>query len=478
MTKSPEPTKVEDETPENEINFITRIFLAIVDRMPSPLQQRLMKLMGNNDKSFLARGFIVVFLIQSVSYLLSYVNLVFLARWFSKEGVGYYSYIVSWYLLLTTVSFVGFNMAALKFIPEYSTSGDWAKLRGFSRFSNVIVLVVSVLSTGVLMAYLWFFPPAGMAQSVLLIALLGTPIHAMMMLYQFKLRALRFITLAFVPSQVVRTALITLVAFVTSQILGLSLETSIVIALVLPLIIVYLIQLIVVLIFRSEFGLAKHSKYAYREWFETSVPMFVMQSTTEVNKRFAIFVIGAILTAEMVGLYSVAQRSALIMGFFHSSAMAIFAPMISPLVKQKKYGKLQQLVTSITRWLIWVNLVVGILMIIFSSFILSLFGEEFLAARTVFIIIIIGQMFNTLTGPSGLLLNLGGHERLSTVLHITAMASLVVLNLLLVPRYGIIGAAAAQFVGVVSLNIMLYIGVTRQMGIHTVPFLMPRSKKV
>lgn len=77
----------------------------------------------------------------------------------------------------------------------------------------------------------------------------------------------------------------------------------------------------------------------------------------------------------------------------------------------------------------------------FPAAILGLFGAEFEAAASALRILALGQLFNVLTGPIGTVLLMTGRERWLLRNAGGALIVLTVLGFLLIPTYGLVGAA-------------------------------------
>lgn len=81
--------------------------------------------------------------------------------------------------------------------------------------------------------------------------------------------------------------------------------------------------------------------------------------------------------------------------------------------------------------------------LVWPRFILGLFGTEFEVAADALRILALGQLFNILTGPTGAILIMTGRERASMAIALLSLAVLAGLGLVLIPAYGLTGAALA-----------------------------------
>ena len=85
------------------------------------------------------------------------------------------------------------------------------------------------------------------------------------------------------------------------------------------------------------------------------------------------------------------------------------------------------------------------------------FGPEFEMAATALMIMAVGQLVTMIRGPLGALLTMGGHERAQLLLTLVGLAMTVALALLLIPRYGLAGAAIAQAASLIFRSVSGYV---------------------
>lgn len=85
------------------------------------------------------------------------------------------------------------------------------------------------------------------------------------------------------------------------------------------------------------------------------------------------------------------------------------------------------------------------------------FGPEFEIAALALAIMAAGQLVTVLRGPLGSLLTMAGHEKMQLGLTLAGLAMIVALAVLLIPRYGLAGAAIAQSVPTVFRSVAGYL---------------------
>ena len=106
-------------------------------------------------------------------------------------------------------------------------------------------------------------------------------------------------------------------------------------------------------------------------------------------------------------------------------------------------------------------------MLVFPSFLMSLFGSEFSEGAALLQILAIGQFINAMTGSVGFLLIMSGHER--DMRNVTLMSGTLALLLtwFLTAQFGIVGAAIGTAVAVATQNLLAVYFVKKRLGFNT-----------
>jgi O-antigen/teichoic acid export membrane protein len=162
--------------------------------------------------------------------------------------------------------------------------------------------------------------------------------------------------------------------------------------------------------------------------------------------------VGYYLPTEAVGWYQVAAQAsgafAVVLGAFN----AIFAPMIAGLLAAGERAQLQELYRVATKWGMLAVLPGAALCLLFPEVsIEAIFGDAYQPAAAPLVILVLGQLVTAATGAVGYLLMMGGRQNPWLALSLAALAADCVLNVLLIPRFGLEGAAAATTISVALL---------------------------
>ena len=186
-------------------------------------------------------------------------------------------------------------------------------------------------------------------------------------------------------------------------------------------------------------------------------------------------IVGAYASSKEVAYYSVGMVISGFVIFILTSFNSIFAPIISELYHKKEYETLRRMYSTLTR-LIWVfTLPIFLWIVVFSRRILLFYGHEFTQAEWVLIFLAMGQFVNAAVGPNGLMLSMSGHQKWEMFNGIAVATLNVVLNILLVPRYGATGSAIAGSAALTLVNIIKSVEVWVVMGMipYNLKFIKP-----
>ena len=210
--------------------------------------------------------------------------------------------------------------------------------------------------------------------------------------------------------------------------------------------------------------------YHARAWVRSALPLLFISGMFVAYERTGIFILGSIKGTDLVGLYTVAVRGAQLVTFVHAAVNLALAPTVANLYALGEMRRLQRVVTGFA----WVTLLCSIPiaagLIVFGYWFLLLFGPEFTLAQNALTILSIGQLVNVAMGSASLLLVMTGHERDAAVgLGIGALLN-IVLSLILIPQWGLEGAAVATTISMVAWNLLLVAFVFKRLQIHTTIF--------
>jgi O-antigen/teichoic acid export membrane protein len=172
------------------------------------------------------------------------------------------------------------------------------------------------------------------------------------------------------------------------------------------------------------------------------------------------------VTPDDLGVYASCVRVALAMVLFLTAVAYVFSPFVADLHARGERERLDRLYKAITRWTVAGTIPVLLLMVLAPGSILRLFGgENFTSGTDALRILVIGQAINVSVGAAGFVLIMAGRTGWDLTVYAVSAALDVVLSFVLVPKFGIEGAAAAQAITIACSNWLRLVLVKRFVGI-------------
>ena len=167
-----------------------------------------------------------------------------------------------------------------------------------------------------------------------------------------------------------------------------------------------------------------------------------------------IMMLGYFMDESVVGLYHPAIRTVGLLRITFLALTNIFSPILSELYVQKKQEEMSSLYKLVVRWILTSTLPFAILLIMFPGKTMLLFGGQYIRAATVLQVLAIATLVQSFTGAGASALNMTGHPKVNLINSIIAVVINVILNVLWIPRYGIMGAALATLVSLSILGLL------------------------
>jgi O-antigen/teichoic acid export membrane protein len=112
---------------------------------------------------------------------------------------------------------------------------------------------------------------------------------------------------------------------------------------------------------------------------------------------------------------------------------------------------------------------IALLLLLFPSWCLGLFGEEFTGATFIVRALCLGYLGPVILGGGIYLLMLSGHEAILRNILLLSLLLLIALDLILIPRYGANGAALAIVIVYVLRHLISIYFIKKLLGFYVVP---------
>lgn len=194
---------------------------------------------------------------------------------------------------------------------------------------------------------------------------------------------------------------------------------------------------------------------SYNTLFQLAVPMLMTYSLFLINNSADVFMMKYFGTpTAKVGIYKSCVNISALAATLLVSLNTTVQPKFTQLYYQHNFEEIKRLTRKTSKLTFYISLPIFLVLIFLAKYIMALYGKDFTLGAMSLSILTIGQVFNTACGPTAQLLNATGfHKQFRNISFLGAFIN-IILNLLLIPRYGIEGAAIANAVSMLSWNII------------------------
>jgi O-antigen/teichoic acid export membrane protein len=207
--------------------------------------------------------------------------------------------------------------------------------------------------------------------------------------------------------------------------------------------------------------------YEFRHLLLYSLPLLFIGFLHYFLVSTDTLMIGMFGSTRDAGIYRAASQLPLAMTIFLFASNSIYAPIIADLHLKKETERLSKLFKATTRWVSYVVLPMFLIIVFSSSDLMRLFGEEYVrGGAQVLIILSLGQLINCITGGVGYTLTMTGRQIVELYFELLLVALNILLNLWLIPKFGVVGAAISSSTAVGSVNVLRTAAVYKIYKIH------------
>jgi O-antigen/teichoic acid export membrane protein len=408
-----------------------------------------------------AKGGGIAFFGKLITFACRFAITFVLARVMGAGEYGLYNLGQTALTLVAGVAVFGLDTALVRFVAIYNGRRDEARLWGVLQFGVGVTAVLSLVF-GIAMYLLadsiavrLFNAPE--FAPVLRVASLLVPFLALNTVLATAtqgFKRMKYATIARdIAQPLIRLVLIGILTVVGLSAAGALTVYGIAIAATTIQLFFYLHRLFSL---RRPLRAAKHN---VREMLSFSVPVHLSDLMTTFRENVQTVLLGALNNVHNVGLFAVANQVNLVGHMFHTSIVAAAEPIISELHDRGERGQLARMYQTTTKWSFTVNLPLFLTLALFPTAVMSIFGKSFSPGAAALVLLAAANMTDAGTGTCGTIIDMTGHTRLKLFNALLRLGLSLGLSMLLIPRWGVFGAAAAGLIVVGSINLLRLIEV-------------------
>ena len=399
--------------------------------------------MKEENATKIAKGAGTAFVGIGIGMFLSYLGVLLIARYLGPEGFGLISLASTITIIVTTIVLVGLADGVVRFVSYYND--DEGRRKGTVLFALKVVLVLGLLASFIVFLFAeWVSVKVFHDESlipVLRIFSFGIPFYALLYIGKGALQGLQEIRLLVYVRDIIwngsRLVLLVGIFLIGFGIVGVAFA--------------YLFAIVIASLIAFYYTNKKlqlfsnpNSVSVRKKLLSFSLPLMFVGMVGLVSGWTDTIMLGYFLTTTDIGIYRISLSTASIVMIAPSAFGTIFYPVITEIYAKRDFSELRSTNETVTKWVFMIMLPMVLLMMFFSEQVLYiLYGSPYVIGALSLCILGLGNLIISLFYLTNQLLPTTGHTKLVLLNMCIGAVFNVILNVYLIPIYGITGAAFA-----------------------------------
>lgn len=405
--------------------------------------------------------------VRVIGMIVALASHLVLSRLLGAQEYGRYVIALGWAMMLVVPARLGLDNTTLRFATVYREEGRSGALRALMLTSLATITAVSVglaiLLLGLKLAEAPFLE--GVEFSLLTwVAAMVFPLAVLGWLSALA-RTIRKIFASQFYEQVLRPMLL-IASLAMFMWVGIHLDSR------------TAMLLTVACTAAAMIGLAVHTGRAFtslshaapdfgewRLWFSVSWAVLLMSIVQEISNQMEIILLGILADATAAAHFSAAWRLASLVSFALVAIATVSGPFIASAHRRADIEEMARIAKLNARLSFGFAVIMAILLAALGRMLLGAFGPSFVQAYPALLILLAGGVVNAFTGSAGYFLLMTGHQNAALAIMAVSLLLGLVLNIFLIPVFGLTGSAIASASCVLFWNLTMLICVRRKLGI-------------
>ncbi len=433
------------------------------------LRKLLRKLPVKKGQRELVGGGAVAFAYRIMGMLFTYGLMLAIARRFGPEGNGYYNLFTAWMAVLGMLATLGLSSSNVRSVAEYRAKGEWGRLLPLHKGVLRAVIPFSLLISLLFLAWRelasrGLVGDAGLPGPVMLAMALVMPFTALLLVNVEFIRGTKRVAVSELLRSPAGLGLTLLAVLVLSGNVMTPVMASATATATCALFAFYLVRRYIrLLVTKNQ---APPLGVNMREHFALALPMMITALASSLNGRLDTIMLAWYRPSDVIGIYGNAVKISIAIEFVIGAIKTIAMPKIAEMYHSGKRTELRETLDYASKLVFWTTAPVSVLLLLFAEPIMGVLGPEFVAGANVLRIMTVAHFISASSGMVGAFLNMTGGQVVFSRIVLAAVALNVVLNLLLIPPFGMMGAATAAGITLSLWNIAGAVVIYRKHGIN------------
>jgi O-antigen/teichoic acid export membrane protein len=212
-----------------------------------------------------------------------------------------------------------------------------------------------------------------------------------------------------------------------------------------------------------------------REWFLVSLPIFLIESFFFLLTNADVLLVGVFMEPNEVAVYFATVKTLALVHFVYFSVKAGVAQRYAAYSNGDR-AKLAEFARETVSWTFWPSVVMALVVLALGKPMLSLFGPGFTEGYPLLLPLLLGVVTRAAIGPAEALLTMSGNQNVCATVFGATLAVNVGLSIMLIPLFGLWGAAVATTISMLFEALVLVATVRKRLGITMLIFAAPAHK--
>ncbi len=428
--------------------------------------------MENNENiKKIISGSLIIILGLFIGKFLNYIFRLIIAR-LGPDQYGLFSLGLSVVSFGAILALMGLDRGTLRFVSYYLGTKDQMKIKGVILYS----LKFSIITSLIFSILIFIFAPQISVKifhndsliKIIKILAFSIPAYVLSEVLLSIIRAYREVKYVVYSKNLLeglsKIVLSLIAIYFGYALFGISL--AYVISLVVTFVVTfYFIEKKLFPIFKKDVK----TEYNNKQIFSYSWPLMISNIMELALIWVDTILLGYFKTSSEVGIYNAAFPTAMLLTSIPVAILTLFTPTMSKLIGEKRIEEQKEIFNITSKWIFLAALPVSIIIMYLSKDILKLlFGSSYASGYLALSILAFGFLISAVSFTSRKLLEVYKKSNLILINSMIAIVLNVALNIILIPKFDIIGAAISS-----AISFIVYSGLFIMQSISVLKFRHP-----